>query len=435
MIYIFVRIKKLKNMKNATLIIALLFALRTFAVDRIVEEFGIAPAFSSINAAVAAAQNGDRIIIKNRAGNIPWIENVTVDKSLEFLSFANNDFFIVQGNYTIQRIAGLQVSIVGMRNTSGNILSGSGVNTSKTAKVNILDSYFLIGDILLNNDVFDVIVAGCTFMEGRIFIPFGSLIGNDITYSSNNTIPVIITNSSGTSFQNDTCFVVGNRINQTGTGVTSNAYSINITNHGQICYIYNNYIRTRSRGINLLALPNVAQVSRIWNNTITGVSSTSVGSSVFTYGIYVETPQSNASVEIMNNAIIRGTLSGITRAISKSSTSTQVNVYFNHISPNFSGNVVGTFTFVDNNPVGEINIDTETGNIISADNAINGGNPAPQFFDLDLSPNDAGCWGGSYTHANFFPLHTGSARVYNVIYPFNVRVGTTMNVKAFSFDR
>jgi len=422
-------------MKNATLIIMLFIAIRSFAVDRIVEEFGVSPAFSSINAAVAAAQSGDRIIIKNRAGNIPWIENVTIDKSLEFLSFANNDFFIVQGNYTIQRIFGLQVSIVGMRNTNGSILSGSGVNTSKSAKVNVLDSYFLIGDILLNNDIFDVTVAGCTFMEGRIFIPFGSLIGNDITYSSNSTIPVLITNSSGTSFQNDTCFVVGNRINQTGTGVASNVYTVSIANYGQVCYVYNNYIRTRSRGINLQALPNVAQVSRIWNNTIIGGSSSSINSSTFTNGIYIETSQANASVEIMNNAIIRGTLSGITRAISKSSTSTQINVYFNHISPNFSGNVVGTFTFVDNNPVGEINIDTDTGAIISADNAINGGNPAPQFYDLDLSPNDAGCWGGSYTHANFFPLHTGSARVYNVIYPFNVRVGSTMKVKAFSFDR
>jgi hypothetical protein len=57
------------------------------------------------------------------------------------------------------------------------------------------------------------------------------------------------------------------------------------------------------------------------------------------------------------------------------------------------------------------------------------------FFDLDLSPGDAGAYGGSFTLNNFFPLHTGAARVYHVIYPFNVRVGNTLDVRAFTFDR
>lgn len=50
----------------------------TLAADLIVEEFGTAPTYASITAAVAASVDGDRIIIKNRAGDIPWIENITI---------------------------------------------------------------------------------------------------------------------------------------------------------------------------------------------------------------------------------------------------------------------------------------------------------------------------------------------------------------------
>ena len=55
--------------------------------------------------------------------------------------------------------------------------------------------------------------------------------------------------------------------------------------------------------------------------------------------------------------------------------------------------------------------------------------------DIDLSAGDAGAYGGSYTLTNYFPLHTGAARVAHVVYPFNVRQGSTLRVRATSFDR
>src|SRR5690606_2933751 len=94
-------------------------ALQATAVDRIVEEFGVPPAFPNIASAITAAEDGDRIIIKNRAGDIPWIEAITVNKNLEFLSFQDNGFFIVQGNWTITTATDRVVRIIGMRNTSG----------------------------------------------------------------------------------------------------------------------------------------------------------------------------------------------------------------------------------------------------------------------------------------------------------------------------
>lgn len=48
---------------------------------------------------------------------------------------------------------------------------------------------------------------------------------------------------------------------------------------------------------------------------------------------------------------------------------------------------------------------------------------------------DAGAYGGSYTLNNFFPLHTGAARVYMTGHPFNIRSGTTLRVRANAWDR
>ena len=80
----------------------------------------------------------------------------------------------------------------------------------------------------------------------------------------------------------------------------------------------------------------------------------------------------------------------------------------------------------------ELNAD---GTFANAPACIDGGNPAAVLSDLDLSPGDAGAYGGSYTLTNFQPLHTGAARVYLTGHPFNVRSGATLRVKGVAFDR
>jgi hypothetical protein len=53
---------------------------------------------------------------------------------------------------------------------------------------------------------------------------------------------------------------------------------------------------------------------------------------------------------------------------------------------------------------------------------------------LDLTVNDVGAYGGSYSLSNFYPV-TGSARVYFVKAPRTVLQSGTLNVRANSFDR
>ena len=69
-----------------------------FGADLLVEEFGVAPAYNSIQAAIDASSDGDRIFIKNRTSDIPWVGDVTINKNIELLSYDGQDFFIVQGD-------------------------------------------------------------------------------------------------------------------------------------------------------------------------------------------------------------------------------------------------------------------------------------------------------------------------------------------------
>jgi hypothetical protein len=69
-------------------------------------------------------------------------------------------------------------------------------------------------------------------------------------------------------------------------------------------------------------------------------------------------------------------------------------------------------------------------------NCINGGTVDSAYADIDLTRNDAGCYGGSYTLDNFFPITANDwARVILVTAPRRVLVNGTINVKAIGFDK
>ncbi|MDZ4822720.1 MAG: hypothetical protein SH856_04615, partial [Flavobacteriales bacterium] len=67
---------------------------------------------------------------------------------------------------------------------------------------------------------------------------------------------------------------------------------------------------------------------------------------------------------------------------------------------------------------------------------INGGNPDFGHYDLDLTANDAGTGGGSYTMTQFHPIvYTPGSRTAFVIAPRRVVVGQTISIQAEGFDK
>jgi hypothetical protein len=411
-------------MKQVISILCLLvFSFSVKAADLIVEEFGTAPTYGSIASAVAASVNGDRIIIKNRAGDIPWIENITINKSLTFLSYTNNTQFIVQGTYTIDFAAGREVNIIGMKNTSGSIVSGAGTAATRTHKIGIYDSWLLAGAIDLDYAGCDVQVVGNRIDAGYAHILYGNIIGNDITYSSINPISISPTGS----FQNDTCYVVGNKVNCLSTSSSANA--ILIQNGAQVYHVRNNYVIHKNVGIKLVG-GNTSQIPNlIWNNT---VITNQIGS-FSSFGIEVQ-GTTGAVFEIMNNILKENSTGSSTYGI-YSSSGGQVNAYYNIVDSAFDVEITGNFTFLGNNTTNQAITINSDGTLPAGSPGINGGNPSQPYYDLDLSIGDAGAYGGSYTLNNFFPLFTGAARVYFVKFPFNVRQGSTLSIKAFGYDR
>lgn len=410
-------------MKQLSFLALALCTLQAFSADRIVEEFGTAPTYPNIAAAVTAAADGDRIIIKNRAGDIPWIENIAVNKSLEFLAYQDNGFFVVQGNWTIAVLDGRAVSIVGMSNTSGSILTTGTSAVVGGTRVRVMGSRFLVGNINLGVDAVHADVVGNELQAGFVRVNIGNVVGNQISLMG--TAECIRVTPTTATFQGDTCAIIGNWVSNTG-GTYEGIY---VSGRAQVYHIRNNWVRHSWMGIhvqggNVQAIANLVQNNSIEANVI---------GNGFRYGVNIANSAANSVWEIMNNAI--GTLYlGTNRGINyDSGNSGQVNVYYNHMRPNMTMNT--GFTYEGNNTLDQPVSFNADGTLNNAPAAVNGGNPAAPFYDLDLSVGDAGAYGGSYTLSNFFPLHTGAARVYMTGHPFNLRSGATLRVRANAWDR
>ncbi len=398
-------------------------ALQASAVDRIVEEFGVPPAYANIAAAVSAAIDGDRIIIKNRAGDVPWIETINVNKSLEFLSFQDNGFFIVQGQWTMTGANGRVIRIIGMHNTSGSIIA-AGTGSVAGARVSIIDSRFVQGNVQLNSDIFKVDVVGSTFLNGYVHLSFGNVIGCEMTSASGNDL--IRYTPSSTAFQSDTAAVMGNIVLNTstsGNGILCNT-------RAQVVHVRNNWVRHMNNGINVMGGNTQGVQNLVWNNT---VQTTHTGTS---HAIYLNSTASGSVWEVMNNVITAGAV-GTRRGIyNGGGNSGQINVYWNVVDAGMTVTISPTgFTFVGNNTTDQPVTLEADGSLPPGSPAIDGVNPAAPFYDLDLSFGDGGAYGGSYTLDNFHPKHTGAARVYLAGHPYNIREGATLRVKANAWDR
>ena len=413
-------------MKKSLLLSALIIiGILAKANDLIVEENGIAPSYSSITAAVAAASSGDRIFIKNKASNLPWLENITITKSLDLLAFTNDSFFIVQGTYTIVPTATATVDIIGMINLNGTISIGGSVPTGSRSIVRVLGGQFQSGNIACATNNFDVTVEGCFLSNGYIEYEHGNVVGNTIGNSSNSYGVYVVSESTVTT---DTSYIFGNKIyctNTTGYGIYWASTTMNFD-------VRNNYIIAPYYGMYFPAtIGNSATVNKIYNNTVSVANSGQSNN----YGIYL-VGGSNSQIDIENNVVDRNdavnyTYYGINATAGSGGNLT---VAYNYVDNAFSSTIAGTITVNLNNTVNTAISLNANGSTVGSIGA-NSGNPGTQFYDTDLTLNDVGCYGGSYTLNNFFPQFTGAATTWLTNYQFTLRTVNTLSIKANSYDR
>lgn len=431
-------------MKKAFLTVMLLAIAMcvTFTVrgaDLIVEENGVLPNFSSIQAAVTAAQPGDRIFVKNKSGGIPYQENVTIDKPLELLAFDSNGQFLVFGSYTLSANGAnftandQHITIIGMLNQSGSINATSNNSTGFELHLNMMSNQLNSGSINLSGTGYVSQVAGNWLLSGHITTREATISGNLVNGN--------ITINDGAGFfpsRPDTLYVVGNRIT-TNTGAVVSGY-IRWQDDDHYFHIANNWVRSNYTAglIYIGAVRTGTGTNMISNNSMeTATSARNYGTAV-----YPNLPV-GCRLKIENNVIHDGHTGNDSNSeyacyfasvTSGSLVEVNYNVHegFEFGFTNGNGTII---SFVSNQQAPTtLDADNVTG-VCSTAECINAGHPSTDYTDHDLSRNDRGVFGGSYNYNNFWPILTGGARVYLVKTPRTVVQSSTINAEADAHDR
>ncbi|TBX69896.1 hypothetical protein EZL74_05630 [Flavobacterium silvisoli] len=389
---------------------ALLIVTNAFATDRIVQENGAAGTYPTISAAITAAVDGDRIIVYPKIGDNPFIENITINKSLEFATAEDGVRYKIQGNISLEASNNRVITIIGAHLVSGNI---QGLTSGWRTNVNIMGCLLEGGNINFSNQYYVNVVSNI-LSNGNINISHGKVIGNEI---SNQINQIAIQNS--TSISNDTVDIIANK---TPRIMCSGNVFLNIQN---------NFIKALNPDSSnaffsiYYFYSTTTNMMNIINNTIIVPYGTSSFSS--------ERPKYfnlNAPARIKNNII----------QVSSTTTSYNPNVFItagSSSSYNFIINTVGQYNSLSSTDtiVASPMVDQTTGQLVQSSPAKNGADPSFEFYDLDLTRGDAGCYGGSYSLENYFPI-TGSSRIYNIDMPFGISTsGGPLNIKADGFDR
>lgn len=374
----------------------------TFANDLVVQQNGPVGTYASIGAAVTAAVDGDQIIINNRIDGLPWVENITINKSLSFLSAVDNIKFWVEGTYSVERANGRVITINGMKNTSntGNITQVGTTIPAIRTNVNIVNSeiYGMVDFVLASNNGGVNLFLSSSIVNKEVEFTYGKIIGNELAYLYCAADPTI---------NNDTNWVVGNNI-----VLNSGTYNIKYyhVNNSQFLffsnnYIYNSFNLSSARCLDLVSLKS--GTNTIINNTLFSFLGFCIASNANAQFINNVFHEYNASSYLLGSFYYNASRKALTGNL----TVALGNIYVNSMALNSDGSNQNTW-------------------------GTNIGSPDNNYLDLDLTRNDVGCFGGSYSLANFHPINDGKSSKVNLVrMPRVVNQGTPFNVTANGIDK
>ena len=390
-----------------TLGAALLCCSACFATDRQVALGGTGSIYPNIGAAIAASVNGDRILVQ--PGTYPAF---TVDRSVEILALSASDPFGVAGNVAIVATADLNVTL------NGALALGSLTFTLNSfspieATINLTSCTFTNVDVYSGRAYLRMhactIKGALTFVRGTVS---GCRIQGDPVYMIAGQS--VLTLASGTSPASIPTrrYIVGNVIGE----LLSSTYLPSVVTletdapftvsnnllHGSAAAAAKPAVKTKKPRENYL-------VVTVEDCLISSFSSRGATNNTQPWMIDSVSMFQPAFTAMVQNNFIINALPFVPTA---GSWSQAYNVFSNSL---------GT-------------IDASTGAPTVGSPAINSGDPSTAYLDLDLSRNDAGCWGGSWSMANF--LATGpSAKVAMVWAPRTATSGQSLAITAAGFER
>ncbi len=396
------------KMKKKLLFIAIagLFNLMANAADLYVRATGAGGAYTTVSAAITAANNGDRIIIQPKIDGSAYIENLTINKSLTFVSETNYNKYFIKGTININPAAGRVVTISNL--SSGNFtiynIVATGATTGGRTTINLFNCYLNNVDTTPANTTTNM--SGCT-VSGFVFFSHGRMTGN-----SAQRIMAYNTSSDNSLATND-IEIIGNATTST-IGSQQTSYNFKFYNNFTSGFgIYN----TKTSGTN-----------EIVNNTIYEPNGGDIAP------IYISIngdPGTGGNISIMNNAIsfvVAQTNACIQNINSVATVTATYNVSTNAFVTE------GTISQSNNTGAANMNFNNTTYTVTGAN--VNAGNPAVSYTDLDLTRNDAGHYGGSNSWANYWPTDSGNkAQINYLVTPRIITSGNTLNISGSGFSK
>lgn len=388
-------------MKKRLLFIAIagLFTSMASAADLYVRENGANGAYATVSAAITAATNGDRIIIKPKNAGAAYIENLTINKSLTFVSETNYQKYKLQGTVVVTPLAGRVVTI---HNANAGSITISGATTGGRTTLNVFNSligFFDAGQINATANL-----SGCT-IDNETIIAHGKCTGNFLG-------SLFVTHTEDTSLATDDVEIIANSVNY---GITN--YQRNYT-----FKILNNFLPQSS--ISIWGVKN-GSTNEITNNV---ADTRTNGGGQYGECITINLTTGNTgTISIYNNVLALG---GDFLIYNYNSNAT-VSAFYNMSQTSF---VLNNVANQGSNTSGNFTINANNQSVSGAN--VNAGSPAVEYTDLDLTRNDAGNGGGSNSWSNYWPADGGNRAQINYLnVPRRITTGATLNVSGSGFSK
>tara|TARA_Y100000385_G_scaffold267431_1_gene303521 strand:- start:366 stop:1610 length:1245 start_codon:yes stop_codon:yes gene_type:complete len=408
-------------MKKTITLLAILFAVNVFATDRFVDsnlsQGNGTTLFTTITSAVAAAVNGDRIIILPSTYNEA---ELTINKSLQIIPQTAGATINFNANIVVNGFAGMNLEIIGFNLGVYNINSNQAGSMSNRAKVSIINCS--MNNLNLNVEGFECYILSNN-ISGQILARFGYFVSNYISdlyildeaaeNPNNSDEKILIVNNDISNrlyiYNNTTRFVIANNELNTIAIKRWNA-NTNLTN-----YIFNNNFNISKLIVSTVNVPN-------YNLTFTnnlGIASFYTGGSsyqtnhldynsrnaediIFNPWYYTETSNSNLTTSLFPDNDISGFFEW---------------TYNNQLVPRSAPSSNQPLSFV---------------NDYAGNSTVNGGNPNHKYYDIDLTINDRGINGGPYSQLNYNASNPNISRafIFDLEMPVDLFPGQNIEIKA-----
>jgi hypothetical protein len=394
-------------MKKQLLFMAIagLFTSIVSAADLYVRDLGAGGSYATISAAITAASDGDRIIIRPKASSLPYIENLIIDKSLTLVSEINFSRYVLQGTITISPLAG---RVVTLHNVSSNFaLSVSAATTGGRTTLNVYNSLF--SSITADKANTSLNMSGCT--TSTVALSHGRCTANTCQQFAVNG-STLESNPATEDIE-----IIANNITSGGGGIIVNQKNYSFR-------LLNNFLPSGNISVNLAK----------------NGSSNEIRNNVINYGtysaLYIDVATGTAATfMVLNNELATSSTISSYAEIHNNNTGTATVYAFNNISAS-SFTTIGTIAASGNigNVTLSINSSTYT---VTGTGIVNGGAIDDEYADIDLTRNDIGNFGGSDSWSNYWPTAVGNKPQVNYLNtPRRIYTGTTeMNATGSGYSK